>query len=1305
MQKGSKESSSNDLSLHAVLPTSVCYKCNMCDSWQSGLTEMKQHMSRRHQGAQIESLVGLQTAICARSGPRLSYVPTIAETQTLPVAEDNWRTQSLFAQRSMFGSTVPPIEKETMATYFPPKLGCPLVYGIRKQVKTFIEWISVQCEQSWSCELRNRMAPHGFKPIQTSSHSKYISLLTTFVYFCQKSSWEGKPQSIDVGDILWAVFSEQKSTIRMSYVAENFFFYSWHCMGRGKSSRDLAVISQDCACLKYGMRGGFLHYCLTTIGDQDVNELEAATRFFTCAGAFKQVSILKNIATGCMPVTDHQPVSWTPDSDFKSLTVLSVGVIVTHTSIQQAFEKVLIFVKEILDSYGVPELSIAQYKSIQDDANSTHAGQGFVGYNPDLFFGRKEWLDVRLQMDSETKRNFFNDCYACVNHLVVGLHLSAGPGFRGTEDASLLLVNSMSQSPRNLRAVGRGQHTQVCVIPVYSKQRPLSNGHPALIAKFIPMDLAFLLLRFIFFMKPLEGRVSKQIAHCATFLVTNCGFPVDAGSYNLVLNSVFRSVGLLMGISDLRHALEAFARFLPGLETTSVKPIRNRLFANHSSRSSAGYGRSDITVGQVDADILEEDEVASYIWNTVILHHSSRLDQQGSGDGPPQKKTAVCDGFQPSPGFLQRTSVAYEEFHPKDTASNSSPESSTETGTARTKVIVSATSTATESLACPSNDLFSMQPGDISGLSDRTSIDINNSKTMHPGPTAGILPHKHPAVQHVADLSQLPHEINVEMMPQAQMHPLPLSQLQSDCVLFIKNTKEDSVVVIPTGSGKTRLAQSIGHVIEVGDTDKVVTVVISPFQKISEQLMTTLGDNVFRWPLQGCSETHCIQNAQIIVVAIEHCEYNSAFVQFLRRLDQKQHIGRIFVDEVHHLLQADNPEFRKCLGNFWSFRSRLVDLSITAPIVGLTATLRQCDVQKLCSLFTGILRQMPIFRRSCYRESITMEIIWASNDLEVEQKCSQTSLNDAQTTGKTIVFATSLDAVNALARAMKCQAVTSGIPLDVAEFETNRLFAASSCAGHGLDLKAIKVVAISGVPFDVETLLQWAGRIRESGHVKIYLNEKLVTALSRSDDRRGELARVFLEHKGKRNDLQKECCQLIDGCEEVALTQQTQAVQSSLVFDLQDVVKIKINLLACIASVPSGCCKVCFILGDRSGSECGYVCRKFAGICVRCFQKHSLKDCKNGRFQMPGKSLCYKCFLPFGKGIGPDMHPGDIGGQCSTSMCDVLPRVAFILFYSRSALIPSKLHGDLRMFSIWLSTMDSDTRLFGILKLLKAIMS
>ena len=207
---------------------------------------MKQHYERNHKDIQIDSLHGFRSSRCARTGTRNSWRP-IHTQEPVQVAADTWRTQSLFAQRSMFGATVIDVPIDIMRLYFPPQNGSTLLTAIRKDVKQFLDWIRSQCVESWSCDLRNRMSPHGFKPIQDVSYPKYVSTLTAFVYFCQHCPWTMLPSNPSAGGILWSALSESKTEIRAMYMTERFFLYSYACMGRGASSRDLAFISSDCA--------------------------------------------------------------------------------------------------------------------------------------------------------------------------------------------------------------------------------------------------------------------------------------------------------------------------------------------------------------------------------------------------------------------------------------------------------------------------------------------------------------------------------------------------------------------------------------------------------------------------------------------------------------------------------------------------------------------------------------------------------------------------------------------------------------------------------------------------------------------------------------------------------------------------------------------------------------------------------------------------------------------------------------------------------------------------------------------------
>ena len=1110
----------------------TCFKCPDCESWHPDVIAVRQHMTRRHQRPLVQVQEELQSCLCSQTGPRRSYMP-IAE---LLVAPDNFRTQSLFAQRSLFGKNVPSLDSTTMLTYFPPINEKGLIVDIRKEVKEFMTWIEEQCCQEWSCDLRNRMAGHGFKPIQSGSQPKYISVIAAFCFFCRHCQWVGKPSNLSVGNIMWAALSEAKSEIRMMYMVEKIFFYSYHCMGRGRSSRDLPFLASECAYLKYGLRGGFLHYCLKILNNTDVSGVQEASRHFSDPGAFVQLCSLKNIATSCMPVSNHQHISWNQDANFSSLTVLSVGVVLSHHTIRIAFARVLEFVQAILDTYEVPGLSLQRFKTIKDSPTSTHAGEGLVVFNPDLMQGHQEWLAVKGQMDDSQKRHFLNDSYACANHLVVGLHLSAGPGFRGTEDASITLVNSFTQAPRNIRATGMGNQLQICIIPEYCKQRPLSMGRPQLVAKFLPVRLAVLLIRYMLCMKTLEGLISCETKNCATFLVTNCGHPVKAETYNQVLNGVFRSVGIGVDLAQLRHGLEGFARHLPKVETDdfSVGLKRIRLMANHSASSSAGYSRDDFTVAQIDADILQQDEDNSHVWNTVILNSSNRLsDVDGSDECLTVTKVSMEQGAaQQGSSKLQSLLPllpGQQESKPKELATISSRDSlhysSNDSMYPEASVQCISTSTCFQEQEC-SNELLDERLEACPSQMTRGHSKDNKLLPVVQGHHSSLLQGQHYGGRLDACLSPLSgdHSKDHTRLPMLQGHQaaLQLTQVQVESIQFLSSVKEDSAIILPTGSGKTRIIQTFGE----GDS---VVIVITPFQKLGVQLLDVLGGKAFRWPLVDCSDARCIAQASFIVTAIEHCEYNSAFIQFIKEINESRGISKIFVDEVHHLLEADKADFRPRLGAFWTFRNRLKAVGVHALVVGLTATLRSIDIPRLTELISGSHGTMPNFRRSCYRSSVQFQVGWTQSDSDAQEMCIKETLA-LDEKGKVIVFGTTIDIVNLLAQRMDCQAVTSGVSIDFGRFDKKRIIVASSCAGHGLDMKDIYAVNILGVPFDAETLLQWAGRIRKSGFVKLFLNRRLVASLSRRNDRRGELAKVIVE--AAENNIQDACCRLLDGeCE------------------------------------------------------------------------------------------------------------------------------------------------------------------------------
>ena len=536
--------------------------------------------------------------------------------------------------------------------------------------------------------------------------------------------------------------------------------------------------------------------------------------------------------------------------------------------------------------------------------------------------------------------------------------------------------------------------------------------------------------------------------------------------------------------------------------------------ANHSASSSAGYSRDDFTVAQIDADILQQDEDNSHVWNTVILNSSNRLsDVDGSDECLTVTKISMEQGAaQQGSSKLQSLLPllpGQQESKPKELATISSRDSlhysSNDSMYPEASVQCISTSTCFQEQECSNELLGERLEACPSQMTSGHSKD-NKLLPLVQGHHSSLLQGQHYGGRLDACLSPLSgdHSKDHTRLPMLQGHQaaLQLTQVQVESIQFLSSVKEDSAIILPTGSGKTRIIQTFGE----GDS---VVIVITPFQKLGVQLLDVLGGKAFRWPLVDCSDARCIAQASFIVTAIEHCEYNSAFIQFIKEINESRGISKIFVDEVHHLLEADKDDFRPRLGAFWTFRNRLKAVGVHALVVGLTATLRSSDIPRL---------------------RVQFQVGWTQSDSDAQEMCIKETLA-LDEKGKVIVFGTTIDIVTLLAQRMDCQAVTSGVSIDFGRFDKKRIIVASSCAGHGLDMKDIYAVYILGVPFDVETLLQWAGRIRQSGFVKLFLNRRLVVFLSGRDDRRAELARVLVE--AAEHNLQEACCRLIDQeCEE-----------------------------------------------------------------------------------------------------------------------------------------------------------------------------
>jgi hypothetical protein len=141
----------------------------------------------------------------------------------------------------------------------------------------------------------------------------------------------------------------------------------------------------------------------------------------------------------------------------------------------------------------------------------------------------------------------------------------------------------------------------------YTKQRKY-NLNTDLVVKFIPRSLALVLASVILFIKPVEAEFARNIygtnpLQTQEFLYTVQGAPVEAETMNSIMSETFAEYGLQIYMSDLRHALEAFAHKI-GKGPAQYDPFLTRT-ANHNIGTSATYGRDENSIIGIPADITE----------------------------------------------------------------------------------------------------------------------------------------------------------------------------------------------------------------------------------------------------------------------------------------------------------------------------------------------------------------------------------------------------------------------------------------------------------------------------------------------------------------------------------------------------------------------------------------------------------------------------------------------------------------------------------------------------------------------------
>ena len=225
-----------------------------------------------------------------------------------------------------------------------------------------------------------------------------------------------------------------------------------------------------------------------------------------------------------------------------------------------------------------------------------------------------------------------------------------------------------------------------------------------------------------------------------------------------------------------------------------------------------------------------------------------------------------------------------------------------------------------------------------------------------------------------------------------------LRPLQKEALGFLEKSEHHSIVIMPTGSGKTTLMWSY-------KSENKCSLVFAPFRILVQQLGSVLAQKgrVTAYPfVSNDGDLYSIlATCDFIILPYEEAPTSASLVQSLNEIDR---LGPIWVDEVHNL--TTTGRFRQSLDSFWNLGADLQIRSVDHKMIGLTATLRPddvCDVMKRMSLGTA-----DVYRQSCYRPGLDIRFLRFGYEKDMIEKACSLATGAVQE-GKVLVFTSTVN--------------------------------------------------------------------------------------------------------------------------------------------------------------------------------------------------------------------------------------------------------------------------------------------------------
>ncbi|KAK5651010.1 hypothetical protein OQA88_2404 [Cercophora sp. LCS_1] len=286
--------------------------------------------------------------------------------------------------------------------------------------------------------------------------------------------------------------------------------------------------------------------------------------------------------------------------------------------------------------------------------------------------------------------------------------------------------------------------------------------------------------------------------------------------------------------------------------------------------------------------------------------------------------------------------------------------------------------------------------------------------------------------------------------------------------------------VTSTGGGKSLTFMLLSYAMGNG-----TTIVIVPFIAIEEDLLKR-----YRMMNISCeiwSPMHA-QTASIILVTPESfC--TKGFAEFMSRLNMRQELDRIVLDECHTVLDA-SYKYRKSLRTIGD-----IMIPTGVQLVFLTATMPPRDEPEFWTTLGLTMSKAVVVRGTTSRPNIEYSVFTVEDSYEEQgqaiQFATEASSSFEGNTGcrtKVIIYCQRIDQANDVSEELGCPAYYSDVGNVVQKNEFVQQWVtlggpivAISALGTGVDISDVRLVLYIGLPRSLRDYVQESGRAGRDG--------------------------------------------------------------------------------------------------------------------------------------------------------------------------------------------------------------------------------